>query len=100
MESSLLRAQKVTSARGEQNASVMLDAARVLIADAAERVEHEARRALAAVHSGDMLTTQMGAEAVHQARSCGYDRAAPAGRGGGAVGDRYPSKAAKKKFLS
>jgi alkylation response protein AidB-like acyl-CoA dehydrogenase len=59
MESSLLRAQKAASARGEQSASVMRDAARVFIADAAERVEHEARRALAAVHSGDMLTTQM-----------------------------------------
>ena len=37
----------------------MIDAARVFIADAAERVEHEAKRALAAVHEGDMLTTQM-----------------------------------------
>ena len=38
---------------------VMIDAARVFIADAAERVDHEARRALAAVHEGDMLTTQI-----------------------------------------
>ena len=37
----------------------MIDATRVLIADAAERVEHEAKRAIAAVHEGDMLTTQM-----------------------------------------
>ena len=37
----------------------MIDAARVFIADAAERVEHEAKRAIAAVHEGDMLTTQM-----------------------------------------
>jgi hypothetical protein len=31
----------------------------VFIADAAERVDHEAKRALAAVHEGDMLTTQL-----------------------------------------
>jgi HJR/Mrr/RecB family endonuclease len=37
----------------------MMDAARVLIHDAAGRVEEEARRALGAVHEGDMLTTQM-----------------------------------------
>jgi hypothetical protein len=59
MESSLLRAQKAAAARGEANASVMIDAARVFIADAAERVDHEAKRALAAVHEGDMLTTQI-----------------------------------------
>ncbi len=59
VESSLLRAQKSAAARGEQASSVMLDAARVFIHDAADRVEHDARRALAAVHEGDMLTTQM-----------------------------------------
>jgi alkylation response protein AidB-like acyl-CoA dehydrogenase len=59
MESCLLRAQKAAAAKGVAGASVMIDAARVFIADAAERVDHEARRALAAVHEGDMLTTQM-----------------------------------------
>ena len=59
MESSLLRAQKAAASKGEAAASVMIDAARVFIADAAERVDHEAKRALAAVHEGDMLTTQM-----------------------------------------
>ena len=59
MESCLLRAQKAAAAKGESAASVMIDAARVFIADSAERVDHEARRALAAVHEGDMLTTQM-----------------------------------------
>ena len=59
MESCLLRAQKAAAAKGEAAASVMIDAARVFIADAAERVDHEARRALAAVHEGDMLTTQI-----------------------------------------
>jgi Acyl-CoA dehydrogenase, C-terminal domain len=37
----------------------MIDAARIFISDAAERVEHEAKRAIAAVNEGDMLTTQM-----------------------------------------
>jgi alkylation response protein AidB-like acyl-CoA dehydrogenase len=59
MESCLLRAQKAAAAKGVAGASVMIDAARVFIANAAERVDHEARRALAAVHEGDMLTTQM-----------------------------------------
>jgi alkylation response protein AidB-like acyl-CoA dehydrogenase len=59
MESCLLRAQKAAAAKGEAGAKVMIDAARVFIADAAERAEHEAKRAIAAVHEGDMLTTQM-----------------------------------------
>ena len=59
MESSLLRAQKAAATKGEPAAAVMIDAARVFIADAAERVEHEAKRAIAAVHEGDMLTTQL-----------------------------------------
>jgi alkylation response protein AidB-like acyl-CoA dehydrogenase len=59
MESTLLRAQKAAASKGEAATSVMIDAARVFIADAAERVEHEAKRAIAAVHEGDMLTTQM-----------------------------------------
>jgi alkylation response protein AidB-like acyl-CoA dehydrogenase len=59
MESSLLRAQKAAANKGEATASVMIDAARVFISDAAERIDHEAKRALAAVHEGDMLTTQL-----------------------------------------
>jgi alkylation response protein AidB-like acyl-CoA dehydrogenase len=59
MESSLLRAQKAAASKGEAASAVMIDAARVFIADAAERVDHEAKRAIAAVHEGDMLTTQM-----------------------------------------
>jgi butyryl-CoA dehydrogenase len=58
MESTLLRAQKAAATKGEA-ASVMIDAARVFIADAAERVDHEAKRAISAVHEGDMLMTQM-----------------------------------------
>jgi alkylation response protein AidB-like acyl-CoA dehydrogenase len=59
MESCLLRAQKAAAAKGESASQTMIDAARVFINDAAERVEHEAKRAIAAVHEGDMLTTQM-----------------------------------------
>jgi alkylation response protein AidB-like acyl-CoA dehydrogenase len=59
MESCLLRAQKAAAAKGEPASQNMIDAARVFIADAAERAEHEAKRAIAAVHEGDMLTTQM-----------------------------------------
>jgi alkylation response protein AidB-like acyl-CoA dehydrogenase len=59
MESCLLRAQKAASAKGEAANKIMIDAAQVFISDAMERVEHEAKRAVAAVHEGDMLTTQM-----------------------------------------
>jgi len=59
MESCLLRAQKAAAAKGEASMQTMIDATRVFIADAAERVEHEAKRAVTAVNQGDMLTTQM-----------------------------------------
>jgi butyryl-CoA dehydrogenase len=59
MESCLLRTQKAAARQGESFVQTMVDAARVFIAEAAERVEHEAKRAIAAVHEGDMLTTQM-----------------------------------------
>jgi butyryl-CoA dehydrogenase len=59
MESCLLRAQKAAAAKGETPSQTMIDAARVFIQDAAERVEHDAKRAIAAVNEGDMLTTQM-----------------------------------------
>jgi alkylation response protein AidB-like acyl-CoA dehydrogenase len=59
MESTLLRAQKAAASRGEAAASVMIDAARVFISDAGERLDHEAKRTVAAVHEGDMLLTQM-----------------------------------------
>jgi alkylation response protein AidB-like acyl-CoA dehydrogenase len=59
MESGLLRAQKAAAAKGESAAGAMIDAARVFIAEAADRADHEARRAVAAVHEGDMLTTQL-----------------------------------------
>jgi alkylation response protein AidB-like acyl-CoA dehydrogenase len=59
MESSVLRAQKASETRGEGNSSVMINAAQVFVSDAMERVEHEAKRAIAAVNEGDMLTTQL-----------------------------------------
>jgi alkylation response protein AidB-like acyl-CoA dehydrogenase len=59
MESVLLRAQKAAASKGEPAAALLIDAARVFIADAAERVDHEAKRAVAAVNEGDMLMTQM-----------------------------------------
>src|SRR5262245_18588416 len=59
MESCLLRAQKSAERKGESANLPMIAAARVFISDAMERVEHEAKRALAAEHEGDMLTTQM-----------------------------------------
>jgi butyryl-CoA dehydrogenase len=59
MESCLLRAQKAAAAKGESATQTMIDAARVFIVEAAERVEHEAKRAVTAVNEGDMLTTQM-----------------------------------------
>jgi hypothetical protein len=59
MESALLRARKAASSKGEEAASLLIDAVRVFVADSAERVDHEAKRAIAAVHEGDMLLTQM-----------------------------------------
>jgi alkylation response protein AidB-like acyl-CoA dehydrogenase len=58
MESCLLRAQKA-AALAEASNHAMVAAAQVFVSDAMERVEHEAKRALAAVHEGDMLATQM-----------------------------------------
>jgi alkylation response protein AidB-like acyl-CoA dehydrogenase len=58
MESSLRRAQKASAARGEA-ASVMGDAARAFIYDAMDRIEKEARTALAATADGDTLLTQL-----------------------------------------
>jgi len=59
MESSLRRAQKAVAARGEAASAAMSDAARAFLYDAADRVEKEARTALAAAAEGDMLRTQL-----------------------------------------
>jgi alkylation response protein AidB-like acyl-CoA dehydrogenase len=58
MESSLRRAQKASAKRGDA-ANVMCDAARAFIYDAMDRIEKEARTALAATAEGDTLITQL-----------------------------------------
>ncbi|HXZ13971.1 MAG TPA: acyl-CoA dehydrogenase family protein [Candidatus Sulfotelmatobacter sp.] len=58
MESSLRRAQKAAASRGAA-AGVMGEAARAFIYDAMDRVEKEARTALAATSDGDTLVTQL-----------------------------------------
>jgi len=58
IESSLRRAQKSEAVRGEAS-SVMSDAARAFIYDAMDRIEKEARTALAATADGDTLVTQL-----------------------------------------
>ena len=91
MESCMLRAQKAAAAKGESAAQTMIDAARVFISDAAERVEHEAKRAIAAIHEGDMLTTQM-AVLKRFAKRAAVDTIALRRRVAAAVQsqDRYP----------
>src|SRR5262249_31411252 len=59
MESTLLRGQKAAATKGQAASETMIDTARIFVNDAAERVEHEAKRAIAAVQEGGMLTTQM-----------------------------------------
>jgi hypothetical protein len=58
MESSLRRAQKAFAKRGE-SANVMGDAARAFVYDTMDRIEKDARTALAASADGDTLITQL-----------------------------------------
>jgi alkylation response protein AidB-like acyl-CoA dehydrogenase len=90
MESSLRRAQKALGTRGEA-ASVMADAARALVYDAGDRVEKEARTALAATAEGDTLRTQI-AVLRRFAKREPIDTIALRRRVAAAVlaGDRYP----------
>jgi alkylation response protein AidB-like acyl-CoA dehydrogenase len=60
IESSLRRAQKAAIARG-QAAGLMADATRAFAYDAMDRIEKEARTALAATVEGDTLVTQLAA---------------------------------------
>lgn len=53
-ESALLRAMKM-DASGHENAALALDAARVLIADTADRVNHSGKNAINAFGSGDEM---------------------------------------------
>ena len=90
MESSLRRAQKAAAQRGQATAA-MSDAARAFLYDAADRVEKEARTALAAVAEGDMLRTQL-AVLRRFSRREPVDTVALRRRVAAAVqfGDRYP----------
>ncbi len=60
IESSLRRAQKA-AARGGQAAGLMAEATRAFTYDAMDRIEKEARTALAATSDGDTLVTQLAA---------------------------------------
>jgi alkylation response protein AidB-like acyl-CoA dehydrogenase len=91
MESVLRRAQKAVAARGADSSSILVDAARVFIYDAADRVEKEARTAVAAVAEGDMLRIQLGAIKRFSKREA-VDTIALRRRVSSAVlaGDKYP----------
>jgi alkylation response protein AidB-like acyl-CoA dehydrogenase len=58
-ESSLRRAQKAGKRRDDASAGIQGDVARVILYDAMDRVEKEARTALAATAEGDALLTQL-----------------------------------------
>jgi alkylation response protein AidB-like acyl-CoA dehydrogenase len=60
IESSLRRAQKSAAAKG-QSAALMAEATSAFTYDAMDRIEKEARTALAAIADGDTLTTQLAA---------------------------------------
>jgi len=59
MESTLLRAQKLVEANGEQAAAVPVAMAQVYLSQAMEKVEAAARKIIAAVADGDMMRTQL-----------------------------------------
>ncbi|HYL46614.1 MAG TPA: acyl-CoA dehydrogenase family protein [Candidatus Limnocylindrales bacterium] len=59
MESTLRRAQKAIAGRGGAAANLMGEAARAFAYDAMDRIEKEARTALAATVDGDTLITQL-----------------------------------------
>jgi alkylation response protein AidB-like acyl-CoA dehydrogenase len=59
MESAILRTEKLIGARGEQSVAVHIDATRVFANDAIQRIEHQAKQALAAMAEGDELRTML-----------------------------------------
>ena len=60
-ESVILRAQKIAASRGTEAAARYIDMAAVFTSDAADRVETNARRTLAAMSEGDELRTLLAA---------------------------------------
>jgi alkylation response protein AidB-like acyl-CoA dehydrogenase len=61
LESAVLRAQKRAAALGEDRARLQEAAVRCFAQDALDRIEANARRALAAIDEGDMLRTYLAA---------------------------------------
>ncbi|HYP28641.1 MAG TPA: acyl-CoA dehydrogenase family protein [Blastocatellia bacterium] len=59
MESAILRTEKLISARGEASCSVQVDATRTFANDAIQRIEQQAKQALAAMSEGDELRTML-----------------------------------------
>ena len=59
MESAMLRTEKLAASKGEANCTLQIDAARVFASDAIERVERNAKHALAAMAEGDELRTML-----------------------------------------
>ncbi|HET7841941.1 MAG TPA: acyl-CoA dehydrogenase family protein, partial [Terriglobia bacterium] len=59
MESALLRTLKKVGASSEETCAAECDAAKIYIYDAADRMELDARRALARIGEGDTLRTQL-----------------------------------------
>ena len=60
MESGLLRAQKAAGNRVNARSSAIIDCrTHIYCRCCGSRVDHEAKRAIAAVHEGDMLMTQL-----------------------------------------
>ena len=91
MESCLRRAQKAAKRNAGGPASVMADATRVFISDAADRAEREARTALAGTVEGDALRTELAVLRRFTKRDT-IDTISPRRRIAAAVlsGDRYP----------
>ena len=91
MESCLRRAQKTAKRNAGGSSSVMADATRVFISDAADRAEREARTALAGTVEGDALRTQLAVLRRFTKRDA-IDTIALRRRIAAAVlsGDRYP----------
>src|SRR6202158_2666781 len=59
MESAVLRAQKITEAKGEAAAAMPIAMTRVYLSQAMEKIEAAAKKVIAAVADGDMLRTQL-----------------------------------------
>ncbi len=59
MESALLRTMKMVASQGEAGAALPIAMTRVYLSQGMEKIEHAARKIIAAVADGDMLRTQL-----------------------------------------